>query len=109
MIIFFYQGACPREIELASRIILGDEGVLGMVSCALMTRELKTFGPERLASSCAVRLTALTVAQASVRRPLTAPAPPAFGPRWAMPSAAVQSRDPRRLTASLSGHASHHP
>jgi hypothetical protein len=109
MIIPFYQGACPREMELASRIIFGDEGVLGTVSCALMAHALKTFCPERLPSIYAARLTAMIVAQPSVRRPLMAPAPPACGPHWALPSAAVQRPDPRRLTASLSGHASHHP
>jgi nitrate/nitrite transporter NarK len=74
-----------------------------------MAHALETFGTERLASICAARLTAITVAQASVLRLLTAPAPPEYGPRWAMPSAVVLHPDPRRLTASLSGHASHHP
>jgi hypothetical protein len=51
----------------------------------------------------------VTLTLANLVAPLAAPVPPACGPRWAMPSAAVQPPDPRRLTASLRGHASHHP
>ena len=63
-----------------------------------MARELRTLITALLPPTCGVRLTEVTMEQASVRRQLTATAPIAVCPCCAIPSSSVHSRYQRHLT-----------
>jgi len=63
-----------------------------------MTHELQTFVAALLPPTGTVRLTEVTLEQASVRLQLTAMAPTASCPRCAVPSSSVHSRYRRHLT-----------
>src|SRR5215813_15539353 len=63
-----------------------------------MAPELHTFITSLLPSSCAVRLTEVTLEQASVWLQLTATAPTAACPRCTVSSSSIHSRYQRHLT-----------
>jgi transposase len=64
----------------------------------MMAPELQTLITALLPPSCAVRLTAVTLEQASVRLQLTATVPPAACPRCTVSSSSIHNRYQRHLT-----------